>query len=59
MYGGMALIQFGWFRPAYGGLADATRPKFWLAMQIAMLAGFCTSYPVNWLLVRSGVKEAM
>ena len=59
MYGGMALIQFGWFLPAYGGLAEATRPEFWLAMQIAMLAGFCTSYPVNWLLVRSGVKEAM
>ena len=59
MYGGMALIQFGWFQPAYGGLAEATQPEFWLAMQIAMLAGFCTSYPVNWLLVRSGVKEAM
>lgn len=59
MYGGMAAIQFGWFLPAYGGLADALRPEFWLAMQIAMLAGFCTSYPVNWLLVRSGLKEAM
>jgi hypothetical protein len=59
MYGGMALIQFGWFLPAYGGLAEASQPEFWLAMQLAMLAGFCTSYPVNWLLVRSGVKEAM
>lgn len=59
MYGGMALIQFAWFKPAYGGLAEAARPEFWLAMQIAMLAGFCTSYPVNWLLVRRGIKERM
>lgn len=59
MYGGMALIQFTWFLPRYGGLADATCPEFWLAMQVAMLAGFCTSYPVNWLLVRNGIKEKM
>nr|WP_310041656.1 DUF4396 domain-containing protein [Paraburkholderia caribensis] len=24
-----------------------------------MLAGFATSYPVNWWLIRSGVKEKM
>ncbi len=28
-------------------------------MQIAMLAGFVSSYPVNWWLIRSGIKEAM
>jgi hypothetical protein len=28
-------------------------------MQIGMFAGFFTSYPVNWWLLRSGVKEAM
>ncbi len=28
-------------------------------MQIAMLCGFVTSSPVNWMLVRTGVKEAM
>lgn len=59
MYGGMALIQFLWFRPHFGGLAEATQPEFWFAMQLAMLAGFGTSYPVNWLLVRTGIKEAM
>ena len=32
---------------------------FWFMMQIAMLAGFVTSYPVNWWLLRSGVKEKM
>lgn len=59
MYGGMALIQFLWFQPRFGGLAEATQPEFWFAMQLAMLAGFCTSYPMNWLLIRRGVKEAM
>jgi hypothetical protein len=28
-------------------------------MQIGMLAGFLTSYPVNWWLVRRGIKEKM
>lgn len=59
MYGAMALIQFGWFAPHYGGLAPVNSPVFWFAMQVAMLAGFLTSYPVNWLLVRIGWKEKM
>ena len=28
-------------------------------MQIAMMFGFMSSYPVNWWLIRRGVKEAM
>jgi Domain of unknown function (DUF4396) len=28
-------------------------------MQVAMFFGFATSYPVNWLLLKRGVKEAM
>jgi hypothetical protein len=28
-------------------------------MQIAMLCGFLTSYPVNWWPLRSGIKEMM
>lgn len=59
MYGAMALIQFAWFRPAYGGTAEVATPEFWFAMQLAMLAGFATAYPVNWLLIRAGVKERM
>ncbi|NIJ33393.1 DUF4396 domain-containing protein [Sphingomonas oligoaromativorans] len=59
MYGGMAVIQFGWFAPRYGGLAQVASPEFWLAMQIAMLAGFATSYPVNLWLLKIGWKEAM
>ena len=32
---------------------------YWLMMQVAMIAGFVTTYPVNWLLIRQGVKERM
>jgi hypothetical protein len=59
MYGLMAMIQFLWFKPAYGGIAEVASPEFWFAMQLAMLAGFSTSYPVNWWLIRKGLKEAM
>lgn len=59
MYGLMAAIQFFWFRRGYGGIASVASPEFWFAMQIAMLAGFATSYPVNRWLVRLGVKEEM
>ena len=34
-------------------------PEFWFAMQIAMLCGFATAYPMNWLLIRTGIKEKM
>ena len=59
MYGLMAVIQFLWFAPNYGGIAKVASLEFWFAMQMAMLAGFATSYPVNWWLIRSGAKEAM
>jgi len=59
MYGLMAVIQFAWFRTAYGGIAKVASPEFWFAMQLAMLAGFATSYPVNWWLIRKGIKEKM
>ena len=28
-------------------------------MQIAMICGFVTAYPVNWWLIRAGLKEKM
>jgi len=33
--------------------------EFWGAMQLAMIAGFVTSYPMNWWLIRVGIKERM
>jgi hypothetical protein len=31
----------------------------WLMMQVAMVLGFLTTYPVNWWLIGSGIKEKM
>jgi hypothetical protein len=55
MYGWMAIATFAIFHhelPKTGRL-------FWFEMQIAMLCGFLTSYPVNWWLLKSGIKEKM
>lgn len=59
MFGLMALIQLLLFPLWFGGRAPVNSAEFWFAMQWAMLAGFATSYPVNWLLVAKGVKERM
>jgi Domain of unknown function (DUF4396) len=59
MYGFMALAQFGYFRPLLGKMLEVNTPEFWFTMQIAMLAGFATSYPVNWWLIEAGIKEEM
>ena len=55
MYGWMAIAVFVLF----GHELPKTSPVFWFMMQIAMLIGFLTSYPVNWWLVRKGIKEKM
>lgn len=55
MYGWMALAMFG----ILGQQLPSSSAVFWFMMQIAMLFGFATSYPVNrWLLHRK-IKEAM
>ncbi len=59
MYGAMAVAQFAIFRPLFGGTASVASPEFWFAMQWAMIVGFATAYPVNAVLIRRGVKEAM
>ena len=59
MYGVMAIFHFAIFKAIWGADVTAAQPEFWFAMQIAMLAGFVTAYPVNWALIRAGVKEAM
>lgn len=59
MFGVMAIVQLALFPLWFGGRAPVDSPEFWFAMQWAMLAGFATSFPVNWLLVSAGVKERM
>jgi hypothetical protein len=55
MYGWMAIASF----LIFGRELDKADPVFWFMMQLAMLAGFATSYPVSWWLVRVGIKEQM
>jgi hypothetical protein len=55
MYGWMAIAIFGIFKHDM----PKTDPVFWFMMQIAMLAGFATSFPVNWWLLTIGIKEKM
>jgi hypothetical protein len=55
MYGWMAIVTF----LILGRELDKGDPVFWFMMQMAMLAGFLTSYPVNWWLVAASIKERM
>jgi hypothetical protein len=59
MYGFMALAQFVYFRQLLGKPIAVNTPEFWFTMQIAMLCGFVTAYPVNWWLIRAGIKDKM
>ena len=59
MYGFMAFASLYVFRHVLGVRLEVDSVEFWFMMQIAMLCGFLTSYPVNWWLLRSGIKEMM
>lgn len=59
MYGFMAFVQFYLYPRAFGHHAEVNTVEFWFAMQLAMIGGFVTAYPVNWWLIRSGIKEKM
>ena len=56
MYGWMAVALFVLYSPA---TLRKSGPEFWFMMQVAMCAGFVTAYPVNWALLRLGIKEPM
>ena len=56
MYGWMAIALFVLFSPE---ALPKSSPVFWFMMQIAMFCGLATSFPVNWWLLRRGLKEAM
>ena len=59
MYSFMAVAHFWIFKQLLGVKLEVPSAEFWFMMQIAMLFGFSTSYPVNWLLISKGVKEKM
>ncbi len=56
MFGWMAVVQLVFFTNPH---LTADHAAYWFMMQIAMVLGFATAYPVNWWLIRSGIKEAM
>ncbi|MFI2743984.1 DUF4396 domain-containing protein [Zhouia sp. PK063] len=55
MYGWMAIAVFLIFKHEL----KATSTLFWFMMQIAMFFGFFTAYPINWWLIKKGIKEKM
>ena len=55
MFGWMAIAQYV-LLPSHPSPDSAV---FWFMMQIGMIFGFFTTYPANWLLVRSGIKSGM
>ncbi|GGH83908.1 hypothetical protein JOD43_000785 [Pullulanibacillus pueri] len=55
MFGWMAIVHYVLFTDV-PRVNDAT---FWFMMQVAMMFGFCTSYPANWYLVKKGIKHSM
>ena len=56
MYLFMALVYFKLFTHPHLTPFD---PRYWLMMQIAMICGYATSFPMNRFLIGSGLKEKM
>ena len=56
MYAWMAFVFLKLFPAPHLSPFD---PRYWLMMQIAMLCGFATSFPMNRFLIAKGLKEAM
>ena len=55
LFGWMAFVHFVAFHP------DLTPrdPAYWFMMQVGMCIGFLTAYPMNWWLLKRGIKETM
>ncbi len=56
LYGWMAIMQLVLFP---GEKLHPDQAAYWFLMQIGMILGFFTSYPVNWWLIKRGIKEPM
>lgn len=55
MFVWMGIVYFVLFHPHL----KPTMPIYWFMMQIAMIIGFVSAYPMNWWLIKKGIKEAM
>ena len=56
MYGWSAIMGFAILK---GEFYSANSWSFWFSMQIAMVFGFITAYPMNILLIKWGLKKGM
>lgn len=56
LFGWMALTYFMLFP---GPHLHPDDPVYWFMMQIGMIAGFFTAWPVNTWLIRAGIEEAV
>lgn len=56
LFGWMALMFFVLFPSPH---LHPGSPVYWFLMQIGMIIGFFTAWPVNTWLIRAGIKEAM
>jgi hypothetical protein len=58
MHGFMAFASLRLFRHVLGVPLEVNSAEFWFRCS-SHVAGFVTSYPVNWWLIRAGIKERM
>jgi hypothetical protein len=56
LFGWMAIMQLVLFPSPH---LPTNSAAFWFLMQVGMLIGFVTTYPMNWWLIRHGIKEVM
>ena len=56
LFGWMAIMQLVLFTSPH---LTTDHAAFWFLMQAGMLLGFVTTYPVNWWLIRRGIKDVM
>jgi uncharacterized protein DUF4396 len=55
LFGWMAVVQLVLFTAPH---LEPIHAAYWLLVQIGMVLGFATAYPVN-VCIRRGIKEAM
>ena len=56
LFGWMAVMQLVLFTTPHLTPAHAA---YWFLMQVGMILGFITAFPVNMWLIRRGIKEPM
>ena len=57
LFGWMATMAFVFYPAPHHLRPDS--PVYWFLMQVGMIIGFGTAYPINVWLIRRGIKEAM